>query len=223
MRCSPSFQSATIARGSLVTPVWRPKRNVVSTTASDSAKALSTAPTSSFAFEAEIVAKRGMDHRRFGIERGFRIGDRRQCLVTDFDQFAGVLGLGARAGDHGADRFALPAGALDGDRRLRRRLEALQMRQHADPGRHDLGEFGAGDHGDDAGRLFRGVGRDLDDARVRVRRAHEGDMRHARQHDVADILPAPLRQPLQGSAAAPSGRCRNSAGRARSVRTGSHR
>ena len=33
--------------------------------------------------------------------------------------------------------------------------------------------------------------------RVRVRRAHEGDMRHARQHHVADILRAPLRQPRQ--------------------------
>ena len=47
MRCSLGFQSATIARGSVVTPVWRPNRKVVSTTASDSAKALSGAPTSS--------------------------------------------------------------------------------------------------------------------------------------------------------------------------------
>ena len=58
-----------------------------------------------------------MDHRRLGIERGFRIGDRGQRLVVDLDQFAAVLGLRARARDHGGDRLALPAGALDGDRR----------------------------------------------------------------------------------------------------------
>ena len=149
------------------------------------------------ALEAEIVAERGMDHRRLGVERGFRIGDGRQFLVGDLDQFAGVLGLRARARDHGADRLALPAGALDRDRRLRRGFQALEMREHADPGRHDLGEFGAGDDRDDAGRFLRRVGFDRLDARMRVRRAHEGDMRHARQRDVADILPASLRQPLQ--------------------------
>ena len=45
---------------------------------------------------------------------------------------------------------------------------------------------------------FFAVGRvDVFDARVRVRRAHERDVRHARQHHVADILAAPLRQPRQ--------------------------
>ena len=46
MRCSPGFQSATTARGSLVTPVWRPKWKVVSITASAAAKPLSTSPAS---------------------------------------------------------------------------------------------------------------------------------------------------------------------------------
>ena len=158
MRWSPGFQSATIARGSLVTPVWRPNTKVVSTTASDSAKALSTAPTSSLRSKQRLSPSDGMDHRRLGIERGFRIGDRGQFLVVDLDQFAGVLGFGAAARDHGADRFALPAGTLDCDRRLRRRFQALQMREHADPRRHDLGEFRAGDHGDHAGRFLGGVG-----------------------------------------------------------------
>ncbi len=100
------------------------------------------------ALEGEIVAELGMDHRRAGIERGFGVGDRRQLLVVDLDQLARVLGLGAGARDHGADRLALPAGALDRDRVLRRRLDALEMREHADPGRDHLGELGAGDHGD---------------------------------------------------------------------------
>ena len=70
--------------------------------------------------EAQIVAQTGVDHRRGGIERRFRIGDGGQFLIDNVDQFAGVLGLRARARDHGADRFALPAGAVDRDGRLRR-------------------------------------------------------------------------------------------------------
>ena len=96
-----------------------------------------------------------MDHRRAGIERGLGVGDRRQLLVVDLDQLAGILGLGARARDHGADRLALPAGALDRDRVLRRRLDALEVREHADPRRDHLGELRAGDDRDHAGRLLR--------------------------------------------------------------------
>ncbi len=149
------------------------------------------------ALETEIVAERGMNHRSLAVERGFRIDYRRQFLVRHLDQFAAIFRLGARARDHGAYRFALPAGDIDGDGRLWRRFEALEMREHADPGRHHFGEFRSGDHGDHAGRFLRRVGLDADDARVRIRRAHESDMRHARQRDVADILPAPLREPLQ--------------------------
>ena len=113
------------------------------------------------ALEGEVVAELGMDHRRRRVERGFGVGDGGQFLVVDLDQLAGVLGLGARARDHGADRFALPAGAIDGDGVLRRRLDALEMREHADPGRDHLGELRAGDDGDHARRLFRRRGVDV--------------------------------------------------------------
>ena len=148
-------------------------------------------------FKAEIVAELGLDHRGLRIERGFRIGDRRQFLIGDVDQLAGVFRLRAGLRHHGAHRFALPAGALDRDGVLRRRFQALQMREHADPRRHHFRHFGASDHGDHAGGFLGRRGVDLLDARMRVRRAHEGHMRHARQGDVTDILPAPLRQALQ--------------------------
>ncbi len=167
------------------------------------------------ALERQIVAELGMDHRRFRVERRFRIGHRGERLVIDANQRAGILGFGARAGDDRAHRFALPAGALDGDGVLRRRFDAFEMGEHADPRRDDLGELGAGDDRDDAGRFFRCRGCDAFDARMRVRRTHEGDMRHARQHDVGDILAAALASAAPDSAAAPSGRYRNSAGRAR--------
>ena len=69
------------------------------------------------ALEAEIVAELGLDHRRIGIERGFGIGNRRQFLVSDLHQLAAVFRLRARLRHHGGDGLALPAGALDGDRR----------------------------------------------------------------------------------------------------------
>ena len=77
------------------------------------------------ALEGEIVAELGMDHGRSGIERGLGVGDDRQLLVHDFDQLAGIFGLRARTRHHGAHRLALPAGAIDRDGVLRRRLDAL--------------------------------------------------------------------------------------------------
>ena len=77
------------------------------------------------ALEGEIVAKLRMDHRRRRIERSFRIGDGGERFVIDGNERAGVFRIGARAGDDGTDRLALPAGAVDGDGVLRRRFEAL--------------------------------------------------------------------------------------------------
>src|SRR5207342_3662652 len=71
-----------------------------------------------FSFKTEIVSERLVDHRSFVIERGFRIGDDRQFLVTYLDQLAGIFRLGACARDDGANRFTLPARAFDRDRDL---------------------------------------------------------------------------------------------------------
>ena len=87
------------------------------------------------ALESQIVAEFGMDHRRRRIERGFGVGDRGQHFVFNLDQRAGVLGLGAGAGNDRAHRLALPAGALHRNGVLRRRFDALEMRKDADPRR----------------------------------------------------------------------------------------
>jgi hypothetical protein len=149
------------------------------------------------ALECEVVAEIEMDHRRRRIECGFSVGDGRQRLVVDLDQRAGVFRFGARSCHHRADRLALPAGARDRDGMLRRRFDAFEMREHAHPRRDHVRKLRAGNDGDHARRFLDLLGRDVFDARVRVRRAQESDMRHARQHDVADILPAPLRQSRQ--------------------------
>ena len=87
------------------------------------------------ALEGEIVAEFGMDHRRRRIERGFGVGDGGERLVVNIDQRASVFRFGARSCHHRANRFALPAGARDRDGMLRRRFDAFQMREHADPWR----------------------------------------------------------------------------------------
>jgi len=112
------------------------------------------------ALEGEIVGEFGMNDQRRRIERRFRVGDGGERFVVDVDQRAGVLGFGPGASDHRAYRFALPAGTLDGDRVLRRRLDALQVGEHTDPRRDHFRQFHAGDHRDDARRRLRRRRRD---------------------------------------------------------------
>ena len=149
------------------------------------------------ALEGKIVTEIGMDHRRAGIERGLGVGDGGKLLVSHFDQLASILRLRTRFRHHRAHCLALPAGAIDRDRMLRRRLDAFQMRQHADPRGDDLGKLGPGNDRDHAGRFLRSCRLDLHDARVRMRRTQVGDMRHARQRHIADVLPAPFGKPGQ--------------------------
>ena len=80
---------------------------------------------------------------------------------------------------------------------LRRRFDALEMREHANPGRDHLGKLGAGNDGDDSECFLRFRRFDIFDARMGVRRAHKRDMHHARQNDVGNILAAALREPRQ--------------------------
>ena len=68
------------------------------------------------------------------------------------------------------------------------------MRQHADPRRADLREFGARHQCDDAGPRLGGARIDRDDAGMRVGRAQIDDMHHARQREVADVIAAALQQ-----------------------------
>ncbi len=138
-----------------------------------------------------------MDHRRRRVQRGFRVCHGGEHLVVDADQRASVFCFSAALGDDGAHRLALPAGALNGDGMLRCRLDTLEMRQHADPRRDHFRKLGAGDDRNHAWRLLRLRRCDVLDPCMRVRRAHEGDMGHARQRDVADILAAALGQPRQ--------------------------
>ncbi len=100
--------------------------------------------------EADVVAEFRMNHVLAG-KRVRHVDDDRQFLPFGFDQIGGVFGLRARFGDHCGDRFALPARAVDGDRMLRRRLDAFQMPEHRDPRFAVRGDRFAVDDRDHAG------------------------------------------------------------------------
>ena len=123
------------------------------------------------ALEGEIVAECGMDHGRRRVERRFRVGHSGERFIVDIHECAGVLRLRACVGDHCAYRFTLPAGPVHRDGVLRRRLDAFQMREHADPRRDHLGKLRTGDDGDDAWSLFCLFRADVLDARMGVRRS----------------------------------------------------
>ena len=112
----------------------------------------------------EIAAQAVVQHRRVGVERGNRIGDRRQRFVIDLDQIERVFGLIAAGRDDDGHRLADVAHAIDRDR------PAFDRRAHADHQargmRHDVG---AGNDGGNARRRRCGAGPNGGNVRVRMR------------------------------------------------------
>ena len=143
-------------------------------------------------FERQIVAERGMNDGRRRIERRAHIGHGLQFLILHRHMLRGVLCRRAAGRHDGRHRLALPADAIDSDRRLRRGFQALEMREHADPWRDDGGKLLARDDGDHARHLFCGGRTDAQNLRMRMWRAQEHDMRHPRQLHVADVSSTPL-------------------------------
>jgi len=147
----------------------------------------------------QIVAERGVDHRVFADRARLRMSVTPPpipCIRPA--RVPRRPSATARLGRHnGGDGLALPAHTINRNRVLRRRFEALQMREYADPGRNNRCKLRAGHDGDDAGQPPRLRGVDADNFRVRMRRAQEHHMGHPRQFHIADIQPAPLHQPLE--------------------------
>ena len=97
----------------------------------------------------QIVAERGMNDGGLRIERGAHVDHRLEFLVVDHDGFRRVFRRGPAGGDDG--RRPLRPASRHGRWRWRAAapIEALQMRQHADPGGDDISQFRTGDHRDD--------------------------------------------------------------------------
>ena len=148
------------------------------------------------ALEADVVAELRMNHRFAG--QGFvHFHHNWQFLPLGLDQLRGVLGLTARLGDHRRHRLALPAGALDRDGVLRRRLDAFQMREHRDPRRAVLRDCAAVEDSNNPWRSQTSLEVEALDLGVSVRAAEERHMRKARKAQIVDERAAPLQQALR--------------------------
>ena len=121
------------------------------------------------ALEGKIVAQDSVNNRRLPIQRRFHISHRLKFFVFDCDRFRRIFRQRAAGRHNGSDGFALPASAIDGNRMLRRRFEALQMGEHADPGRNDCGKLSPRYDGDDTRHLLCRCRVDGRDFRVRMR------------------------------------------------------
>ena len=95
------------------------------------------------ALEAQVVAERRVNDDACRIERGLHVHGGRQRLIGDGDFGRGVLGNGAAVGHHRGDGLAHPGGPFQRQGQLRRRLHALEMRQHRHPGLAVPGELAA--------------------------------------------------------------------------------
>ena len=140
-----------------------------------------------------VVRRRFVNERR-ALGGGLGgIDDRGQHLVIDHHLLGRVLGLRQRIGDHDGDRVADVIGLAGGDRRVRRHLHRRAvLRQHGPAADQIaelvLGELRAGEHAGDAGHAGRGLGVDVPDLGVRVRRADEIDRGLARPADVVGVV-----------------------------------
>ena len=129
------------------------------------------------------------------------------------------MACGDRLGDDQRDLVADVAHLALRQHRMRRLLHrraVLAVDQPAAGQAADLGvgQVGAGEDVDDAGRLLRRVELDRADARVRMRRAQEHAVGLARQHDVVGVLAvageeAPVLAPAQALADRVLGRVGN--------------
>ena len=126
-----------------------------------------------FAVDHDIGAGFVEQARRIGIGRLARVGDRRQHLVVDLDQFGAVLGGGDALRHHHGDGLADET-YLVGRQRIMRRREGLEavaalerdfggmLRPHLVGDRLQAvgDEIAAGQHGEHAGRRHRRLGVD---------------------------------------------------------------
>jgi hypothetical protein len=96
------------------------------------------------ALKSQIVTEGRMNHRRVRIKRSEHVRNRREFFVVHRHGFGSILGERAAGRNNRRNRLTLPACAIHCDRVLRSRLEAFQMRQHTDPRRNHIRQFGTG-------------------------------------------------------------------------------
>ncbi len=134
-------------------------------------------------------------------ERAFDRRYRGKLLVLHGHLLDGVLGLCARLGDDCGDGLADETDVVDRKRVVRGRAlrfsfgvcQARPKRERADT---VFGQLSAGQDRDNTGGCLGGRGVDRNDACVRMRRTHEGQMRFVGQRQIVDVLARASDEPL---------------------------
>ena len=132
-----------------------------------------------------------MDHGRAGVERRLHVDDGRQLLPVDLDLLRPRPRPAARVSATTA-ATASPCQQARSSAMACCGADFMPLRCASTPtqGVQMLRELArrSNDARCTPGAAARRARIDADDARVGVRAAHEGDVRHARQHDVVDVL-----------------------------------
>ena len=117
----------------------------------------------------------GADHRRVGVERLAGVDDGVERVVVDVDELQRVAGRVAVLGDDERHLLTLEAHLVGGQHGL----HVVGQRRH--PRQALLGQVGTGHHGLDLRMCLGRRHIDADDPGVRVRRAQDRQVQHARQ------------------------------------------
>jgi hypothetical protein len=140
----------------------------------------------------EVVACARMRARRVRVEGPAPIHDGRERLVVDTDQHGGIFGDRAAFGDHHGDGHADMTDLVDRERvvveRLFHQADRRHVRHHLLPG---IAEIAGGEHGNHAGNRARRAHVDGLNARMRLRRAHEGGVQDAGWLEIGNVAAAP--------------------------------
>ena len=144
--------------------------------------------------DAEVRAALRPHQRRAGVVRMREVGDRRQALVIDIDQFGGVARLVQALGDDIGDGVADKThGAARQDRPGRREHLAAVPARHLGLGRDLLDAVGVEIRdrvdGENTGRCLRRRGVERADAGMRVRRAQHIAPGLAGEVDIVGEMP----------------------------------
>ena len=150
--------------------------------------------------ESEIVAERGMDRARGGVQRFGRVRDGIERFVVDDHQVRRVLRRRAALGHHGRDGLALPERRALRHGGLGRGFVPRAVRGDGNHRFANPGEIRSDDDTEHAGPAGRLVAVDAEKAGMRVRTSHEGGVQHSRQHDVVGVTAAPVGEATSGDA-----------------------
>ena len=135
-----------------------------------------------------------MQNRRGRIQRGHHVSDNRERIIVHLNQRSTIFGCGTGGCNHSNHRFTNPTGSVHGHRMLGWGFQPLEVFQHSNPRRANLGQIGTGEYPQDAFDRFGVLCINAKDFGMRKWRPYKDHMHHAWQGDVVHISAPTLDQ-----------------------------